>query len=85
MGGGSVNQVHSEFTDESKLKQAFQILKDGGCTRFDTAHLYGDSETRLGRARAIDHFTIDTKARGGFDQAGGASYDNIIKQGQCYV
>ncbi|KAK4495015.1 hypothetical protein PRZ48_013342 [Zasmidium cellare] len=52
------------------VQQAFDILEKGGCKVVDTARLYGDSEKILGEAGAGKRFTVDTKARGGFNPEG---------------
>lgn len=49
----------------------------GGCKILDTARLYGDSEEILGNAGAGKRFTIDTKARGGFNPDG-ATKANVL-------
>lgn len=68
------------FGNPDTLKEAFDLLEKGGCSTIDTAALYGSSEEILGKAKAGDRFTIDTKTKGGFNPEGGASKKNVLAE-----
>lgn len=77
LGGGSINS-ELYFKDEAITNQLLDILKKHGVKRIDTAQLYGDSESILGRVNAGKDFIIDTKVPGGF-QPGTSAKANIVK------
>jgi aryl-alcohol dehydrogenase-like predicted oxidoreductase len=80
-GGGGV-QPGRGFGDNDQLHELFKVLKDGGCSTIDTAAIYGASEELLGKAKAGDQFTLDTKAKGGFGGAGHASKQNVLAEAE---
>ncbi|TKA77386.1 hypothetical protein B0A55_03216 [Friedmanniomyces simplex] len=80
-GGGAINEGRS-FADPKLLAQAMTIMENGDCKIIDTAALYGKSEEMLGKAKAGDRFTIDTKMKGGFPGAGHASKENVISEAE---
>jgi aryl-alcohol dehydrogenase-like predicted oxidoreductase len=47
-------------------KVLLDLLEQNGVKNLDTAQLYGESESVIGRVNAGDRFIIDTKAKGGF-------------------
>ncbi|KAL9623631.1 MAG: hypothetical protein Q9160_002087 [Pyrenula sp. 1 TL-2023] len=77
LGGGSINS-ELYFKDEVTTNELLDILKKEGVKRIDTAQLYGDSESILGRANAGKDFIIDTKVPGGF-QPGSSAKASIVK------
>ena len=79
-GAGCINDGRA-YTTASQLPELFSILKAGGCTHIDTAALYGTSEELLGQAGAGQHFTLDTKTKGGFIP-GYATKENVIKDAE---
>lgn len=75
-GGAAVNEGRA-FADATVLSEVFDIMKKGDCNVVDTASLYGKSEELLGKAGVGDHFTVDTKHKGGFNP-GNAKKENVI-------
>ena len=79
--GAACIEPSRAFTSHTQLPELFALLRAGGCTHIDTAALYGQSEELLGLARAGDHFTLDTKTKGGFIK-GYATKENVIKDAE---
>ncbi|KAF2210829.1 hypothetical protein CERZMDRAFT_121672 [Cercospora zeae-maydis SCOH1-5] len=80
-GGAGINNGRA-LADVAALKRAFEILLAARVQTIDTANLYGDSEAILSEAGAPGRFTLDTKTRGGFNPASGASRGNILAEAQ---
>ncbi|EMC93365.1 hypothetical protein BAUCODRAFT_26667 [Baudoinia panamericana UAMH 10762] len=82
-GGGGINPGEfcrcNTWGEVEALHKCFDILEKGDCKTIDTAALYGMSEELLGKAKAGDRLTIDTKQKGGFDEIG-ATKDNVVAQ-----
>jgi len=58
-----------ELQTQEDIQKLLDLLKSKGCTKIDTAQLYGmgKSEQIIGQAKAIEQgFTIDTKWLGGW-------------------
>lgn len=79
--GAACIEPSRAFISHTQLPELFSLLNAGGCTHIDTAALYGQSEELLGLANAGEHFTIDTKTKGGFIK-GYATKENVIKDAE---
>ncbi len=55
----------SHVGDED-VSQILQAALDGGTTEIDTAHLYAQSEEKIGRSALREQLSINTKAPGVF-------------------
>lgn len=67
-----------KYASPEDVQPLLDALDKEGITLIDTAQLYGQSETMLGKLKAGDKYGLDTKWFGGF-KAGTATKDNIIR------
>lgn len=80
--GGAGIGNNDPFSKPEDLEKLYSVLLKHNCTNIDSAQLYGQSETALGKTKAGEKFTIDTKWQGGFAGAGTSRRENIVKTGQ---
>lgn len=64
--GGASLTTSAGYHDASKVEAIFATLLKHGVTTIDSAQLYEDNETVLGKNGARERFTLDTKLLGGF-------------------
>ena len=76
-GTGGVGNSEPFKTDE-QMNELFKVLEKYDVKILDSAQLYGESENTLGRVKAGERFTIDTKWLGGFKGEAWASKETII-------
>lgn len=70
----------SAFDSAETQKAALDAIKKAGIKEIDTAHLYGENETLLGKSAAGDlGFIISSKSRGGFDAGNALKPDVLYK------
>ena len=69
--GGAGIKDDSAYASIEAMKELLDVLRSGGVKVIDTAQLYGSSEEWLGKVKAGDSFTVDTKAVGGFEPGSG--------------
>lgn len=62
-------------------KQALETLKEENISTLDTAEIYPGSEEEIAFHHGTEHFTVDTKIRGGFGDA--RKGDEIIAAGRA--
>ena len=79
MGTAGINPGRP-FAEPGALQEVFDALDEAGCSKLDTAALYGKSEEILGQENAGKRFTIDTKHKGGFAGSGYATKENIVAE-----
>ncbi|KAF2401386.1 aldehyde reductase [Trichodelitschia bisporula] len=76
LGGAGINP-DSGFPTPEALTDAFAVLDEFGVATIDTAQLYRQSETIIGQTDAAAKYTIDTKAKGGFDAGNALQPDTL--------
>lgn len=78
-GAGGVGS-RGEFSDDEGVSKILTILSKYDVSHIDTAQLYGEgkSEEALGRTKAAEKFTIDTKWISGWTGEAWASQEKIV-------
>jgi len=80
-GTAGFNPGRGAFGDVESIKEVLDVLEKNGVKNLDTAQLYGQSETLIGKAGAgaNGRFVIDTKSKGGFD-LGNALKPEVLRE-----
>ena len=82
--GGSTFSTGRSYGTPAAAEALFKVLEANGINTLDTAQIYGDSETNLGKFEAGKRFILDTKVPGGF-KPGTVKKDVLVQDAEASI